>query len=222
MRSKYLFSVLLSVCLSVAPLSFWINSISLHTRLCRLPSPLPWDAAPQELSLWCHVGAQHRCTVVFSLPHLSRWLFRVFPVFHLCKAKDIFAYSLGHLWGGFYGMYSYRRSNVPLLIKLWADDIPWEFEEADVGGVRLWEILFDIISFSPLGLPWYLSSKEFAQNAEATGDVGSIPGSGKSTGGGHGNQLQYSFLENSMARGTWRVTAHGVTKSHTRLKQLST
>ena len=39
------------------------------------------------------------------------------------------------------------------------------------------------------------------------GDLGSIPGLGKSPGGGHGNSLQYSCLENPMDKGTWRTTA---------------
>ena len=47
------------------------------------------------------------------------------------------------------------------------------------------------------------------------GGVGSIPGLGRSPGGGHGNPLQYSRLENSMARGAWQVTVHGVTKRQT-------
>ena len=45
---------------------------------------------------------------------------------------------------------------------------------------------------------------------------------GRSPGGGHGNPLQYSCLENPMGRGAWRATVHGVTKSQTRLKWLST
>ena len=44
------------------------------------------------------------------------------------------------------------------------------------------------------------------------GDAGSIPASGRSPGGGHGNPLQYSCLENSMKRGAWRATVHEVTK----------
>ena len=43
-------------------------------------------------------------------------------------------------------------------------------------------------------------------------DVGLIPGSERSSGGGHGNPLQYSFLENPMDRGAWQATVHGVTK----------
>ena len=46
-------------------------------------------------------------------------------------------------------------------------------------------------------------------------DVGSIPGLGRSLGGGHGNLFQYSCLENPMDRGAWRAIIHGVTKSQT-------
>ena len=49
-------------------------------------------------------------------------------------------------------------------------------------------------------------------------DVGSIPGSGRYPGGGHGNPHQYSCLENATDRGTWRATAHSVAKSRKRLK----
>ena len=51
--------------------------------------------------------------------------------------------------------------------------------------------------------------------------VQSIPGSGRSPGGGHGNPFQYSCLENPKDRGAWRATVHGVTKSQMGLKQLS-
>ena len=43
-------------------------------------------------------------------------------------------------------------------------------------------------------------------------DMGSILGSGRSSGGGNGNPFQYSCLENSMDRGVWRATVLGVTK----------
>ena len=49
------------------------------------------------------------------------------------------------------------------------------------------------------------------------GDMGSIPGLGRSPGVANGNQLQYSCLENSMVRGVWRATVHGVAKSRTQL-----
>ena len=48
------------------------------------------------------------------------------------------------------------------------------------------------------------------------------PQIGRSPGQGHGSPLQYSCLENPMDRGAWGATVHGVTKSQTRLKQLST
>ena len=53
-------------------------------------------------------------------------------------------------------------------------------------------------------------------------DAGSIPGSGRSLGGGHSNPLQYSCLENSMDRGAWWASIYRVTKCWTPLQQLST
>ena len=50
-----------------------------------------------------------------------------------------------------------------------------------------------------------------------TGDIGLIPGSGRSPGGGNGNRLQYSCPENPRGRGAWRATVHGVSKSQMRL-----
>ena len=47
-----------------------------------------------------------------------------------------------------------------------------------------------------------------------TGDAGLIPGSGRYPGGGHGNPLQYSCLENPMDRGAWWATVHRVEKSN--------
>ena len=58
------------------------------------------------------------------------------------------------------------------------------------------------------------NGKESACNA---GDQGSITGWGRSPGEGHDNALQYCYLENSMDRGAWWATVHGVTKSQTRL-----
>ena len=59
------------------------------------------------------------------------------------------------------------------------------------------------------------------ENAGDIRDLGSIPGLGRSPGGGHGNPLQYACLENPMDRGAWEGTVHRVTKSPTQLEQLS-
>ena len=53
------------------------------------------------------------------------------------------------------------------------------------------------------------------------GDLGSIPGSGRSPGEGNGNLLQYSCLENPMDGGAWSATVHGVAKSRTRLSDFT-
>ena len=54
-------------------------------------------------------------------------------------------------------------------------------------------------------------------NAGDTGGGGSVPESGRSSGEGNDNPLQYFCLGNSMDRGAWRTIVHGVTKSRTRL-----
>ena len=54
-----------------------------------------------------------------------------------------------------------------------------------------------------LGFPGGSVVKESACSARDTEDAGSVPGSARSSGGGHGNPLQYSYLENSIDRGAW-------------------
>ena len=63
--------------------------------------------------------------------------------------------------------------------------------------------------------------KNSPANAGDTGDVGSVPGSGRSPEGGDGNLLQYSCLENPMDGGAWWAAVHGVTKSRTRLSDFT-
>ena len=65
-----------------------------------------------------------------------------------------------------------------------------------------------------MGFPGCSDSKESACNV---GDPGSIPGLGRSPGGGHGRPFQYFCMENPMNRGAWQAIVHGVTKSQTQL-----
>ena len=78
-----------------------------------------------------------------------------------------------------------------------------------------------VLEFRSLRLRCQLGSdsKESTCNA---GELGQISGLGRSPGGGHGNPLQYSCLEDPMDRGAWRATDHRVAKSRPRLKRLST
>ena len=69
-----------------------------------------------------------------------------------------------------------------------------------------------------MSFPGGSDGKESACNA---GDLGSIPGLRRSPGGGHGNPLQYSCLENPMDRGAWQAIVHGVTKGWTRLSDFT-
>ena len=79
-------------------------------------------------------------------------------------------------------------------------------------------MFFVAVVFSPEpdteGFPGGSDSEEFTCNA---GDLGLIPGLGRSPAGGHGNPLQYSCLENPMDRGAWRASVYGVAKNQTQL-----
>ena len=103
--------------------------------------------------------------------------------------------------------------------------IPWTEEPGGLQSMGSQRVRHDWMTntftftlHSVFGLPQWFNGKESTCNA---GDVGSIPGLERSSGGGHGNPLQYSCLENSMDRGTWQATVHGVTRSWTWLKWLS-
>ena len=65
----------------------------------------------------------------------------------------------------------------------------------------------------PEGIPGGIAVKNLPASAGDAGDVSSIPGSGRSPGGGNGHPLQYSCLGNPMNRGAWWATVHRVTKS---------
>ena len=73
-------------------------------------------------------------------------------------------------------------------------------------------ILYYIMYNIKYGLPCWLSGKESACNV---GNTGSMPVSGRSPGGGHGNPLQYSYLENPMDRGVWWASPWGRKESGT-------
>jgi len=66
-----------------------------------------------------------------------------------------------------------------------------------------------------MGFPDGSAGKEYTCDAGDAGDLGLIPGSGRSSGVEHGNPLQYSCLENFMARGAWSATVPGVAKNRT-------
>ena len=67
----------------------------------------------------------------------------------------------------------------------------------------------------PSSIFMFLHTYLLTESACNVGDLGSIPGLGRSPGGGHGNPLQYSCLENPMDRGAWQAAVHGVAKSRT-------
>ena len=72
-----------------------------------------------------------------------------------------------------------------------------------------------VVSICPGAFRVVLVGKNLPANAEDKRDTGSIPGSGRSPGAGHGNPLQYTGLENPMNRGAWWATVHRAAKSQT-------
>ena len=97
---------------------------------------------------------------------------------------------------------------------------------AHAGDVRDCRLTFQVFAKSKSNHLYYLNmkciipggsdGKESACNAE---DLGSISGLGRPPGEGHGNPLQYSYLENPMDSEAWQATVHGVAKSWTELSE---
>ena len=85
--------------------------------------------------------------------------------------------------------------------------------------------VFSSKSFRVFGLTFrslgFSGGSEVKASACSVGDLGSIPGLGRSPGEGNGNPLQYSCLENPMDGGPWWATVHGVAKSRTRLRDFT-
>ena len=88
--------------------------------------------------------------------------------------------------------------------------IPWSVVHGIAKSRK--RLTFTSLQYENTGFPGGSDSKESAYNA---GDLGSIPGWGRSPGEGNGNPLQYSCLENSTDRGAWWATVHGVAELDT-------
>ena len=91
-------------------------------------------------------------------------------------------------------------------------------------GAFLWAFPLSPTYLPALGIArwWPLVMKNLPASAGDIRNTGSIPVLGRSLGGGHGNPLQYSYLENPMDRGAWWATIRRVAQSQIRLKCLST
>jgi len=72
----------------------------------------------------------------------------------------------------------------------------------------MYGLSFVVLSYTVIDNKW-----GFPGGSDGKGDLGLIPGSGRSLGEGYGYPFHYSCLENSMDRGAWGATVHGVTKS---------
>ena len=109
---------------------------------------------------------------------------------------------------------SVHISHLPFLAVLSLCCYTWALSSCDE-----WGLLSSCSVQTPhcSGLPGSAVVKNVPANTGDVRDAGSIPGSGRSPGVGNGNPPWYSCLEDSMGRGDWWATAHGVTKNLTRL-----
>ena len=84
--------------------------------------------------------------------------------------------------------------------------------------VNVWQKPLQYYKVISLQLKKIKKEKKLPGNTGDLRDAGSIPRSGRSPEGRHGNPVQYSCLENAMVRGAWQAKSHGVAKSWTQLK----
>ena len=199
---------------SIFSCSDWVNSIDLSSihRFCLLHII---TGPTQEVFYFCY------CTFHFCNLHLafSTWGFLFFSgdlVEHFYSGCfKIFSgrvSAFGQSW--FWHWLSFLFQVMIFLIFGMANYFEL-YSEHFRYYVRGFLILFNEL------LRW-LSGKETTCNPGATGNEGSIPGLGRSPGGGHGNPLWCSCLGYPTDRGAWQATVHELTKSWSWLKQLST
>ena len=131
-------------------------------------------------------------------------------------------------WGGkihstnavFYLHLYVTLSRVTLICHLTSRSHLWRYAVTEVRISDVWENLWKVGIIGPSLVVQVVQNPP--ANAEDVRDAGLIPGLGRSPGGGHGNPLRYSCLENPMDRGARQVTVHGAAKSWTQLKWLNT
>ena len=174
-----------------------VSSTADNVHVCK-----PWGTCSVSLCFWMRVGdmdsgqssgsralwTQQRCPpalhglVSISLMGLEHFLFLQLSIFL------------------FYGRNLLEELSQPQVkSSKCRQNVPFELESG-CGACFLW------------GFPGGSVVKSSPAIAGAARDVGLIPGSGSSPGGGNGYPLQYSFLENPMDRGAWLATVHGVIK----------
>ena len=110
------------------------------------------------------------------------------------------------------------------MVAMWWSQVPshstflFGFLELTQASCLFWKFFFYWHATLSLDFPGGSVGKESACSVGDAGEMGSIPGWGRSSRGGHGNPLQYSCLENPMDRGAWQATVDGVAKSWTWLR----
>ena len=152
------------------------------------------------------------------------------PKFSHCECKDLspdlgsdmnYPCDLSQLFNYTWSLFNHHLSSYTvrvneLLCAWYMEEIPLQSPEEKQKGslpnLNSWTL------FSFMGFPDGPSAKELTCQCTRLRDTGLLPVTGRSPGGGHGNPLQNSCLENPMDTGAWRATVHRVTESQTQLK----
>ena len=119
-----------------------------------------------------------------------------------------------------YCLFTYHQWTLKFMSFLDRDHFPASFP-IEMPSCGLGNALFSSVFGKSLRRVWASLVAQMGEklpaSARTTGDLGLIPGSGRSPGEGNGYPIQYSGLENPMDRGDWQATVHGIAKSRTRL-----
>ena len=209
--------------------SLWPHGLQHARPPC--PSPIP-GVHPNSCSLsrWCHPTISSSVVPFSSRFDLSQHqgLFRwVNSLHHVARVLEFQLQHLSSQWvsNEHIGLISFRMDWLDLLAVQGALKSLLQHHSSKAS--ILWFSAFFIVqlshtwllfSYKKLGFPCGSDGKESACNA---GDIGSISRSGKSTGGGSGNPLQYPCLGNPMNRGALQAIIHAVKKSWMQLKWLT-
>ena len=184
--------------------SLWPHELQHARPPC--PSPTPRvHPNPCPLSWWCHP------TISSSVVPFSSWL-QSFPASGSFPMSQLFA---SKYWSFSINISSSNEHPGPISFRMeWLDLLAVQGTHKSLLQHHDSKSLSNIINYNLVkGLQGasqvVLVVKNLPANAGDMSDAGSIPGSGRSPGGGHGNPFQYSCLETPRDRGSWQATGHG-------------
>ena len=194
-------------CVNVYTVNIYIYSVNIHTD-----SKYVYNILHSNIIIWRERGfLTQKGTPILNGSFISELLHEA----QLPKQAAVI-HCQGHQR---HGPISFYNNIADHAAKRQAASVSPVFTIAQIDKPNIYTLLSYLYSlFHPSGFP---GGSEVKASACNVGDLGLIPGSGRSPGEGNGNSLQYSCLENPMDRGAWWATVHGVAKSQTRLSDFT-